>query len=308
MSLPDFCSKFFSLFYNAGCNVEPDKIHTCITPLQTALGNSFEDICLYLLENGADINNKGNCDTEPFLMACNMGLSKVVDICIQRGCDINMISKDGLTALMLSTKLYNYVSQRSRLFQTSDVKFEMDSLPPDTFDLYRKRVCVVKSLCEAGCRLDTTCEINKCRVTAVSLALKAYNLPVVVLLLGHGATWDAECQRLLTEMYGYLQCFDRITSLNVYILNKYIPKVVQLLDQRYRMQYYKDTDENFAVPCLKDMCRQVIRQRLKQNLESNFLTSSSILPLIPSLNLPALLEDYLCFKELFVENYSDIDT
>lgn len=263
---------------------------------------------MYLLENGADVNNKGNCDTEPFLMACNMGLSKLVDICIQKGCDISMISKDGLTALMLSTKLYNYVSQRSHLFQTSNGKFEIDSLSPDTVDLYRRRVCVVKSLCEAGCKLDTKCEINKCQATAVSLALKAYNLPVVVRLLGHGARWDAECHRILIEMYKYLQRFDRISSVNVFILRKYIPKVVKLLDHRYRMQFYRDTDENFAVPGLRDMCRQVIRQGLKQNIESNFLTSSSILPLIPSLKLPSLLQDYLCFKELLVDDYSDINT
>ncbi|XP_045204657.2 ankyrin repeat and KH domain-containing protein 1-like [Mercenaria mercenaria] len=296
------------MLVTAGCCIDPDKVESCVSPLQNAIGNCSEEICLYLLEHGADTHNKGNCDTEPFLRMCQMGLSKVVDFCVHTGCDINMVSKDGMTALMLATKLHNYVFQRSLLFGTKNSQSDIEKLEPSVCELYQRRVDVVKCLCRAGSKLETTCAINKEPMTALSMAVKAYNLPTAVVLLKHGAKWDENCHKALVEASKYLGQHDTISSPNLFILKFYIPKILRLLQHRHCTKFQRETDTVFTVPDLRDACRQVIRQRLKQYTESNLVDSFSILPHIPSLNVPVLLKDYLCYKEIHEDDYANLNT
>lgn len=247
------------MLVEAGCSVTPDNANRLVSPLQHAIGNSSEDICLYLLSYSAENNNKrkGDTDSQHFLLACNMGLHKVVDVCIAKKCDVNMTSLDGSTALMLSTKLYNYLSQRSLLFQPQDVRCDMTCLPSDAREIYHRRVRVVSRLCESGCSLDSITVVNSVHVTALILALKAYNLPAVVLLLKHGAKWDTECQKEFVQMYRELRRSDKICSPNLFILNRYIPKILQMINHKYRVQFQGETNGKFTVPDLKDLCRHL---------------------------------------------------
>lgn len=289
------------MLINAGCCVDPCKDNMLVSPLQHAISNSSEDICLYLLEHGADRNNKGNCDFEPFLKMCQMGLSTAVEFCVNTGSNVNMRTEHGMTPLMLATKLHNYNSQRCLLFSTTT---KTGRLEPGACELYQRRIKTAKCLINANCDLDLTCEINTVVMTALSMAVKVSNLPVAVVLLKHGAAWDENCHIALKDQYRTCQREALIPNFNVFILKRYIPKVLALIPHMYRTQFQQETNQCFNIPTLKDACRKVIRERLKVYTESNFLQNSSLMPLIPSLNLPTLLKDYLCYNEIHEEDFS----
>ena len=277
--------------------MDPKK-DNLVSPLLYSIQNSSEEICLYLLEHGADIYYKGSCDTEPFLLMCQMGLSAPVKFCIDTGIDVNMRSNHRMTALMLATKLHNYVTQRFLLIRTCE-----NVLEPAVCDLYQRRIHIVKCLINAGCDLDLSYELRNVAMTALFMAVRNSNLPVAVVLLKHGAAWDDNCHNELKSEYEVLQKMSFVPNCNMFILKKYIPKILALIPHKHRTKFQKETNKCYTIPSLKDSCRKVICQCLKNYTKSNYVRSSSIWPLIPTLNLPTLLKSYLCYNEINEEEF-----
>jgi ankyrin repeat protein len=78
------------------------------TPLHYASDNGFADVVQELINNGADINSKCDCEWTPLHWACQNGHPKVVQILIDHGASINEQDSSDATPL-------HYASSNGRL-------------------------------------------------------------------------------------------------------------------------------------------------------------------------------------------------
>eukprot|EP00210_Caulerpa_lentillifera_P006949 g6644.t1 len=91
--------------------------NTKSTPLQLAIEQENLTAMKILLEEGADVERKGNSDLTPLLSSCSCGFLEGVQLLIEHGADTRVCSSDGLSCLMLATKnmhlsVVNYLLDR----------------------------------------------------------------------------------------------------------------------------------------------------------------------------------------------------
>ena len=82
-------------------NIKPEDVISILkedglTPLHIAASIGSEDICNYLLQNGADVNARNREGVTPLTYALNL---KIARILIQNGANVNVQDNDGWTAL-----------------------------------------------------------------------------------------------------------------------------------------------------------------------------------------------------------------
>lgn len=69
------------------------------TPLHWALGKKHDDVALFLISKGADVNAKAKNGSTPLHMAARWGRLKLAQMLIQKGSDVNALNEFGNTPL-----------------------------------------------------------------------------------------------------------------------------------------------------------------------------------------------------------------
>ena len=82
-----------------GVNLNAKSETTDLTPLMSAAGMGREDVAIYLIEKGADINVKGAKNSVPLHFAAMHGKKKLVELLIAKGADVNAKSEVGMRPL-----------------------------------------------------------------------------------------------------------------------------------------------------------------------------------------------------------------
>src|SRR5262249_51929187 len=144
------------------------------TALMFALCYQYNDIASTLLANGADVNQKGDSETFPLVLATG-ALAKEL---IERGADVNQKGLYGQSALM---------------YAAADGDFEKLTL-----------------LLEHGADVNVR---NQGGFTALRFAAMARRTEVVSLLINHGADLTGFSQRAIRLMTSNAQQDDRVGQL-----------------------------------------------------------------------------------------------
>eukprot|EP00210_Caulerpa_lentillifera_P006976 g6671.t1 len=75
-----------------------------MTALQLAISQKNFSIMKVLLDEGVDVESKGNLDSTPLMSACASGFLDGVKLLIENGADLNASCSDGATSLTLAAK------------------------------------------------------------------------------------------------------------------------------------------------------------------------------------------------------------
>ncbi len=67
------------------------------TPLHWAIGKKHDEVALYLISKGADVNAKAKNGSTPLHMAARWGRLKPAQVLIQKGVDVNALNEFGNT-------------------------------------------------------------------------------------------------------------------------------------------------------------------------------------------------------------------
>ncbi|OUM65712.1 hypothetical protein PIROE2DRAFT_25181, partial [Piromyces sp. E2] len=71
------------------------------TPLLSSCRNGNEPVMKYLIEHGANVNQKGECGLTPLISACIQGNERMIKCLISRGAKINVVDYEGHRPLLI---------------------------------------------------------------------------------------------------------------------------------------------------------------------------------------------------------------
>jgi len=201
-------------------------------PLNAALGNGHLDIALFLLDRGADGQNRGKMDQTGLYIASFRGYAGVVRSLIDRGADLNAICKDydEYCDDVKWTPLHVAISQERRdivvllLERGADTEI-LSGRNQTALYMASSRGCVdvVRSLIDRGADLNAICEDydeGHCDVkwTPLQVAIDKERRETTVLLLERGA--DTETRNCRNEtalhMASSRRCADIVRQLISY--------------------------------------------------------------------------------------------
>ncbi|KAL4230418.1 B-cell lymphoma 3 protein [Mactra antiquata] len=270
-----------------------DESHSSLLPV--AIESMSEEIALYLIEMGIPLTSNNKIKA-PLISACQHGYLSIVETCTEAGCDINMTLANGVCPLQAAIKLCNFQWEKVLLYgKCSD---NPNQLTPEVKHYLRQRQQIVDLLCSKGCRLNdalksrVTFDQKSHKITALANAIRCDNLLCVYVLIKHGAEWDENCHRNLIKCYEDWTKKTHKDSYMELMMELYLSKIVQMLRHKDMMRFLHDINQQeYTPPSLKDSCRHVIRDQLMKD------SNTTILPRISMLNLPKLLQQYLCFQD-----------
>ena len=149
--------------------------HLSFTPLCCAAVNGNVDILSCLIENGADVNARGDNHFTPLLLACTCGHVNAVTFLIAHGADVSLKSIDGMTALHHALNHYRHDYQDEQSF------FEVLN-------------CLIKN----GANVNAGDNINQTPLMKASRECKA---SAVAFLVQHGADVKIQGNHGLTAFH-----------------------------------------------------------------------------------------------------------
>ncbi len=79
------------------------RYRTCFNPICGAALSGRDDAVVFLLDRGADVNNRANYGLTPLMAAANNGHESTVRLLLARGADVNA-NRDDDTALSLALR------------------------------------------------------------------------------------------------------------------------------------------------------------------------------------------------------------
>ena len=82
-----------------GANLNAKSETNELTPLMCAAGMGHEEVAIYLIKKGADVNVKGAKNAVPLHFAAMHGKKKLVELLIAKGADVNAESEVGMRPL-----------------------------------------------------------------------------------------------------------------------------------------------------------------------------------------------------------------
>jgi ankyrin repeat protein len=188
------------------------------TLLISSLQHSIPSLTNFLLEKGADPNEKSENGTPPILYAVMHKNLEFTNILIQKGADLNAKNFYDNTALIFAANHSNFELANLLLQNKADVdtvNFEGNS--PLIYATFQKNKEMVKLLVENHANINLQ---NKKGESALLLASNQGNTEMVKLLLEHGANMD------LKDLKGYSPLSVAAT------LNHY--EVVNLLEEKQK--------------------------------------------------------------------------
>ena len=174
-------------------------------PLNAALGKGHKDIALFLLDHGADGENRGKVDQTGLYIASSHGYDDVVRSLIDLGADLNTISKDYAKNYnnVKWTPLHVAIHIGRRDIAILLLEHGADTETRRSWDgtaLYmassRGYSDVVRQLISHGADLNAECndwnmDCNVVRWTPLHVAIRDETPPIARLLLEHGANPNA---------------------------------------------------------------------------------------------------------------------
>ena len=206
--------------------------------LTTALGyailSNHPESIVFLIENGADINEKCYQLDTPLVLAVKLKNTQLITYLLQRGADIDkniyitkesvgyFDLKDGIytaTALFFAIvkKQYNIAKillahgPKQFFVRTPYAKISLLTL-----SIYLREYCIIDLLLQHGCSVNEDTadiirvggQICSCITTPIKLAVKLDNLSIVMLLKSRGATTPDDFDDVRNSCTDYLSTTD----------------------------------------------------------------------------------------------------
>lgn len=166
-------------------NINTPSELECFSPLMVAANRSFVEVCQYLVEQGADVNLKCESGMTALMLAMNPNSEKdslaIATSILDAGADVNANSGGGNTALMEAghkglTKVVELLLQRGAKL---DIQNKYGETALIVSSLEGAEPGVVKALLEAGANKDLA-DVDG--FTAFDMAKKLGNEEVMNLL------------------------------------------------------------------------------------------------------------------------------
>ena len=235
-------------------------------------------MCLLLLQNGAKVSQK------LLFKACQYGCEETVQYMINSGTNVNATSERGENALMYALNGGGIGRLKRKLACVTDV----ESLKSEAYEILQRDVNMLHLLCESGCDLQTA---------AIYRSWKIQNLPAVIVLLKHGASFDLNNRTLKLE-YVNDTIYDELCELYLTFIATRIPEEVV---EKRRIRIFSINSpfsQKYASPVhvtpLQQLCRLIIRNALK----SSRVHDRSIIISINKMAIAPRLKQYLCYSEI----------
>lgn len=154
-------------------------------PLINAAKAGRIDRVTRLLQQGADVNSRGQWGMTPLIWAASKGHTKVVSLLLDRGADINAEANNRSTALMW-TSFTGYVEVVKLLLERGAAVNKVSSCGRTAMAsaCFSGHIEVVKLLLAHGADINVRDREGK---TALSLALEKRHYDIAELLVKHGA-------------------------------------------------------------------------------------------------------------------------
>ena len=207
---------------------------------------------------------------------------------INSGTNVNATSEHGENALMYALNGGGIGRLRRKLEYITDV----ESAKYEAYETLQRAVNILNILCESGCYLDRR---DDKETAAIYRSWEVQNLPAVIVLLKHGASFDLNMSKLgilnITD-----DIFDELCELYVTFVATRIPE--KIIERRRTRIFSLNSPISHVSPVhvtpLQQLCRLTIRNALK----SSRTNSSSIIIGINKMALPPRLKQYLCYSEI----------
>ena len=209
---------------------------------------------------------------------------------INSGTNVNATSEHGENALMYALNGGGIGRLRRKLECITDI----ESAKYEAYETLQRAVNILHILCESGCYLDRR---DDKETAAIYRSWEVKNMPAVIVLLKHGASFDLNMSKL-GGLHIADDIFDELCELYVIFVATRIPeKIVERrrtkifsLNSTISLKYVSPVH----VTPLQQLCRLTIRNALK----SSRTNSSSIMIGINKMALPPRLKQYLCYSEI----------
>ena len=214
-----------------------------------------------------------------FFKACQYGCEKVVRYMIHAGINVRYTSELGETALMFSLNpgALNRIRRKFRYTKDKEISKKM------AYEILQRDVNMLNLLCENGCDLEVKDSLYY--ITCLQRSLQFPNLPAVIVLLKHGASFELDDEHLHIQ-YVNDEVFKDLSDLYRTFIYYYISDEIFKKRKRVKLKEQPAT--------LQHICRIKIRQILKACRKE----SCSIVPIIKTLKLAPRLKDFLCYNEI----------
>lgn len=103
------------------------KGNDAITPLMNAVTRSHPEIAAFMLSKGADANARDNNGTTALMRAANNGSTQLIGMLLESGADVDDQSGTGSTALHFAVQFSHYAAANVLLDHGADVNHKDDS-------------------------------------------------------------------------------------------------------------------------------------------------------------------------------------
>ena len=291
------------------------KDHNSVTPLHSAI-TLYEstDYGLPLMSAGADVNAKCKKGEMPLMKSASIGNVQIIELLLEKGADVNAFDSLGRNALYHAAKRGNNRVILLLLSRGADVNavhpnMKQYSLIAAVSSGHKE---CMKILFQAGAdvnALDTNSQ------SPLILASVGNRLDFVKLLFQAGAVvripHEAGCSALqiyvLTHLFPWLPKCDTemvrflyaagekkegLSQRTINEVKSHGTWVSRYLPGEHQMEYIQLARQHLSddpTLCLKDICRQTVREHLLQMSQVNLFIR------IPHLGLPASLARYLLY-------------
>ena len=259
----------------------------------------------FLVKSGADVNVTDREGSTPLMIASKKGNTVLINFLIAEGADVNVTNDGGQSVLSLAAKYGQNKSIKLLLQAGADVNRVIPKCGPT--------VAIVASRCSAQSLWSLI------RAGADVNVLTPSGETLLIVAAEYNEQYGCECIKLLLNIGAKINQVDwqGDNALQSHIWyctwEKRIPKV----DTNICMLLFaagESPDGSTTLPdclsfdslrlCLKHLCREAIRNRLRLVDREN----QSLFHLVPKLGLPSLLTDYLLYDVSLDIDINDGDT
>jgi ankyrin repeat protein len=231
------------------------------TALIFAAANGRIEIVKLLLEKGADVNQANNNGYTALILAAVNGRIEIVELLLEKGVDVNQANNNGDTVLMKAAA-NGYIEIFELLLEKGADANEYNNFGDTALmkAIYYGHIKIVKLLLK---RDDVNFhQVNKNGDTALSLAIKKNNQPIVIALKKAIAQFIPTIKKKLDDTFNSL--------LNVDALSALIQKINTLTDRQKDDRYKNERKEIRAhlVALIKVENEKLSKGIITGNLES----------------------------------------